>query len=147
MKSFSRISIGFIFLFLIVAHVLLVSLLLCPAPIVLAMAAGHKIDYVDLKNIPQHVQQLFPEKDISKDLTISDGSLVQKIAAKVLGVRHDKFFDKNDLLEYRLNTLDFGGDVIGIESASEYYFNKPVSELSFEEALNLAGIYQVFLKR
>ena len=111
------------------------------------MATGHKVEYVDLKNIPQHVRQLFSGKNMSGDLIISDGSLTQKIASKILKIRHEKFFNNDDSLEYRLNTLDFGGEVIGIELASKYYFNKSASELNFEEALNLAGIYQIFLNR
>jgi hypothetical protein len=147
MKSFFRISIGLIFLVLIVAHLLLVSLMLCPVSVVLGMATGQKVEYIALADIPQYVQQLFPKDAPSKNLSASATTLTEKIANKVLDIRHSKFFDDNDTLEYNFNTLDFGEGVMGIESASEYYFNKPVSSLSFEEALNLAGVYQIFLNR
>ena len=59
-------------------------------------------------------------------------------------VKQQKLFDEDERQELYLNALDFGDDVIGIQSASDYYFKKPVSNLSFEEALTLAGLYKIF---
>jgi len=73
-----------------------------------------------------------------------NNSPIRKIASKVLTIRQNKFFDNNERQELYLNTLDFGGDIIGVEAASNYYFKKPVSDLSFEESLTLAGLYKIF---
>ncbi len=49
-------------------------------------------------------------------------------------------YDKDDILEAYLNTINYGNDNYGVSNASNYYFNKDVSNLSLEEATILAGI-------
>lgn len=49
-------------------------------------------------------------------------------------------YDKNNILEGYLNTINYGNGNYGIGSASSYYFDKDVSELSLAEASILAGI-------
>ena len=49
-------------------------------------------------------------------------------------------YSKDDILEGYLNTINFGEGNYGIESASNYYFNKKASDLTVEEACVLAGI-------
>lgn len=49
-------------------------------------------------------------------------------------------YDKDDILEAYLNTINYGNGNYGVSNASNYYFNKDVSNLSLEEATILAGI-------
>ena len=49
-------------------------------------------------------------------------------------------YDKDDILEAYLNTINYGQGNYGISNASSYYFNKKVSELTLEESIMLAGI-------
>ncbi len=49
-------------------------------------------------------------------------------------------YDKNDILEGYLNTINYGQGNMGIVNAASYYFNKKPGELSLEEAIILAGI-------
>ncbi len=142
MRSTFHFIIGVIVLVLILAHLLVIGLFICPTPKLLNVALAHNVEYVTLSDIPEHVRHVF-SNDQLVDLLEDDNPLHQ-IASKVLTVRQNKFFDENEKQELYLNTLDFGGDVIGIESASNYYFQKPVSDLSFEEALTLVGVYKIF---
>ena len=48
-------------------------------------------------------------------------------------------FNKDEILEAYLNTINYGG-IYGIEKASQYYFHKSAKELSLAEASILAGI-------
>ena len=56
-----------------------------------------------------------------------------------LTIRLESQYDKDQILEGYLNTINYGG-VFGIENASFYYFNKSASELNLSEASILAGI-------
>ena len=47
---------------------------------------------------------------------------------------------KKEILEGNLNTINYGNGILGIENASEYYFNKPAKELNLAESTMLAGI-------
>lgn len=49
-------------------------------------------------------------------------------------------YDKNEILEAYLNTINYGNGNYGVSNASLYYFNKDVSDLTYEEAIILAGI-------
>lgn len=49
-------------------------------------------------------------------------------------------YDKNEILEAYLNTINYGNGNYGVSNAAKYYFNKNVSNLSLEEATILAGI-------
>ncbi|MCQ2440283.1 MAG: transglycosylase domain-containing protein [Clostridia bacterium] len=48
--------------------------------------------------------------------------------------------DKDKILEAYLNTISLGNGICGVQVASNYYFNKDVSELSLVECAALAGI-------
>jgi len=68
-----------------------------------------------------------------------DKTWERKIKEAWLTVQLESQYDKDDILEGYLNTINYGG-VYGIENASYYYFNKSSSELSIAEASILAGI-------
>lgn len=52
----------------------------------------------------------------------------------------EKILSKDQILELYLNLIFMGGDVYGVELGSEYYFNKPCSELNLAQCAFLAGI-------
>lgn len=49
-------------------------------------------------------------------------------------------YDKDEILEGYLNTINYGHGMYGIENASWYYFNKSASDLTLAEASILVGI-------
>ncbi len=63
----------------------------------------------------------------------------RKIEEAFLTLRLEAHYNKDEILEGYLNTINYGG-IFGIENASKYYFNKSASELSLAEASMLAGI-------
>jgi len=142
MKSTFRFIIGLIILILISVHVLVIGLFICPVPKLLNVALAHDVEYVAISDIPVHVKQVFAN-DQPVNL-LEDGDPINQVMSKILMVRQQKFFDDDERQELYLNTLDFGDGVIGIQSASNYYFQKPVSDLSFEETLTLIGIFRIF---
>jgi len=60
----------------------------------------------------------------------------------VLAMELERNSNKETIFELYVNKLNFGGDrnIRGIQKASEYYFNKDVSELNIAEAALLAGV-------
>lgn len=49
---------------------------------------------------------------------------------------------KQKILEEYFNRLPYGGKIVGIEAAAQYYFGRPASDLNFAESVMLAGIPQ-----
>ncbi len=68
-----------------------------------------------------------------------DKTWSRKIEEAWLTIRLEAHYDKDEILEGYLNTINYGG-IFGIENASQYYFNKSASELDLAEASILAGI-------
>lgn len=66
----------------------------------------------------------------------------RKIQEQYLAVQLEKITDKNTILENYLNTINLGQNTLGVEAASERYFNKDVSELTLSEDAVIAAITQ-----
>ena len=76
----------------------------------------------------------------------SENSLEDRINRKIqeqyLAVQLEKVTSKDVILENYLNSINLGQNTLGIEAASERYFNKSASELTLSEAATIAGITQ-----
>ena len=69
-----------------------------------------------------------------------DQTWERKIEEAFLTLELEVHYDKDEILEGYLNTINYGQGNMGIVNASAYYFNKKPSELTLEEAIMLAGI-------
>ncbi len=63
-----------------------------------------------------------------------------KIIEAVTALRLEQEWSKQRILAAYLNRVDFGNLNIGLSAAADYYFGKPVSDLSDAEAAFLAGL-------
>lgn len=66
----------------------------------------------------------------------------RKLEEMVLAFRISRYYTKEQILEWYLNTNFYGNLAYGIEAASRLYFDKPASELTLAEAAMLAPIPQ-----
>ncbi len=69
-----------------------------------------------------------------------DQTWKRKIEEAFLTIIVEIQYDKDEILEAYLNTINYGNGNYGISNAASYYFNKEASNLSLEEAIYLAGI-------
>lgn len=65
---------------------------------------------------------------------------VNKIREMIIATRLEDIYSKDEILTIYLNTVPFGDNVFGIESASERYFSKSCSQLEVQEAATLVGM-------
>ena len=65
---------------------------------------------------------------------------VNKIREIIIASRIEDVYSKEELLLLYLNSVPFGEDVYGVESAAQLYFNKPASRLKIEESAVLVGL-------
>lgn len=65
---------------------------------------------------------------------------VNKVKEMIIASRLEDVFSKNEILTHYLNTVSFGDNTFGIESASLKFFNKKTSQLRIEEASVLVGM-------
>ncbi len=65
---------------------------------------------------------------------------INKTKEIILAYRLENIYSKEDILTLYLNTIPFGENVMGIESASRRFFNKSATQLKVEEAAVLIGM-------
>lgn len=80
-------------------------------------------------------------QQLVKNLT---GDSSNKISRKVneweKAITIESFMSKDEILELYLNIIYVGPNIYGVESGSQYYFNKSAKDLTLEECAFLAGI-------
>ncbi len=69
-----------------------------------------------------------------------DKTWSRKIEEAFLTLELEVHYEKDDILEGYLNTINYGHGNYGIVNAASFYFNKKPSELTLEEAIMLAGV-------
>lgn len=68
--------------------------------------------------------------------------LERKIQEQYLALELEKEMDKKDILVQYLTTINLGNNTLGVQSASNRYFNKDVSQLTLSECATIAAITQ-----
>ena len=69
-----------------------------------------------------------------------DKTWKRKVEEAFLTVIAEIQYNKDEILEAYLNTINYGNGNYGVSNASRYYFNKDANDLTLEEAIILAGI-------
>ncbi len=80
-------------------------------------------------------QQLIKNTHLSGDKTIN-----RKLKEIKLTRELEKKFSKQQILEMYLNTIYFGHNCYGLESAAEFYFDATADNLTLEQSATLAGL-------
>lgn len=65
---------------------------------------------------------------------------INKIKELIIASRMEHLYTKDEILQLYFNSVPFGENIFGIESAANRYFNKSVNELRTEESAVLVGI-------
>jgi penicillin-binding protein 1A len=73
-------------------------------------------------------------------LNRSDRSLHRKLQETILGLQIERHYTKEQIFTMYCNQIYLGSGNYGFEAASEYYFSKPVGQLTLAEAATLAAI-------
>ena len=81
----------------------------------------------------QLVRNLY--REVGREVTVS-----RKIKEIMTGVRIERNYTKEEILEMYLNTIPFGYNTFGISTAAQTYFNKTPSQLNIQESATLVAI-------
>lgn len=83
----------------------------------------------------QLIKNLYPRRKGGRLQLAAD-----KVREMLAATRLERMYEKEEILERYLNTVSFGDNSFGIESASRKFFGKPASALRPEEAATLIGM-------
>ena len=80
-------------------------------------------------------------QQLAKNLFLSgEKSITRKITEAYLTYKLEHTFSKNQILEKYFNIIELGPNIYGIKQASEHYFHKSPSQLTFLEGAYLAQL-------
>ncbi|GLI56575.1 penicillin-binding protein [Propionigenium maris DSM 9537] len=80
-------------------------------------------------------------QQLAKNAFLSnEKKLMRKVKEALIALEIEKRYSKEEILKKYMNEIYFGSGFYGIETASQSFFGKKVSELSLPEAALLAGI-------
>ncbi len=80
-------------------------------------------------------QQLIKNMFLSRKKKLS-----RKLKEMILAYKIEKKLSKEDILERYLNEIPYGNNYLGVKTAAEGYFRKPLNSLSLKESVMLVGI-------
>ena len=66
----------------------------------------------------------------------------RKLQEQYLALKLEKQMSKSEIMENYLNTINLGQNTLGVQAASQRYFNKDVSQLTLSECAVIAAITQ-----
>src|SRR3989344_1166885 len=79
---------------------------------------------------------------VKNTLLTKEKSFARKIKEAILALRLDSAMSKDEVLAMYLNESPYGGNIYGVEEASQAFFGKAASEVSLAEAAYLAALPQ-----
>lgn len=79
---------------------------------------------------------------VKNALLTSDKSLMRKIREAILAIQIEQKYSKDEIIAFYLNEIPFGGNIYGVESASQNFFGKKPMELEPYQAAMMAAIIQ-----
>lgn len=65
--------------------------------------------------------------------------IIRKLKEWVIAVRLERYYTKKEILQMYFNTVSFGSNTYGIQSAAQTFFNKQPKQIKPEEAAILVG--------
>lgn len=90
-----------------------------------------------------HGASTITQQLIKNTVLTNEVSIKRKVQEMYLATQLEKALSKDEILEAYLNTINLGGNVHGVQKASEMYFNKKdLNELTLIECAYLAGVTQ-----
>ncbi|HEY4400035.1 MAG TPA: transglycosylase domain-containing protein [Lactobacillaceae bacterium] len=111
-----------------------------PVRIAGALVANIKGSSLGLQGGSTLTQQLVKLSKFST--ATSDQTIKRKAEEAWLAMRVEKNFTKDQILTFYVNKVYMGHGVYGMKTASEYYYDKPLTELSLAQTALIAGIPQ-----
>jgi penicillin-binding protein 1A len=91
---------------------------------------------------PVYGGSTIPQQLIRSTFFTPEKTIERKIREIILALELDRRYSKDEILGWYLNQIPLGQNAYGVESASQIYFNKPVSDITMAESAVLAALIQ-----
>ncbi len=144
MLSFLKIIAKIAFFILILLNVIFFTLLYSPVALLVQLKHNDP-DLIQTEVIPETFYAFVLKEGIELKTTMDiQNNRLELVNNKFLVIRRRLFMDSQEQLALDLSLLQFSSEMIGLEAGAEYYYQKPLNELSDEEWQMLLHFYLMF---
>lgn len=148
MREIPKMIVGLLFIALLLAHLFLIALFFAPAPKLLGLIIESDSGFLAASEIPEGVEDFLTTNKVVVDGDFKpDNTIKSKLVLSILQLRKDRFMNNYEQLALDMSLLDYGEDIVGLKSASEYYYKKPLTEASDKEWITLVNLQKIFSKK
>ena len=77
---------------------------------------------------------------VKNSILTSEKIISRKLKEWALALKLERYYNKDEILGYYLNESPYGGNIYGVEEASETFFGKKSSDVTIAEAAYLASL-------
>lgn len=102
----------------------------------IARAAISDVLHLSLSQGGSTITQQF----VKNALLSNEKTFSRKIKELIISIEIEQIYSKEDILAMYLNEIPYGGNIYGVEQASQMYFGKSAKDLTLSEAAAIAGI-------
>jgi len=148
MREILKMIGGLLIVALLIAHFFLVALFVAPADKLLGLFMPSNQGFLVTQELPEPVEDFLVNNhvEVAGDYRI-DQSHKGRLILGILQLRKQYFMNVKQQLALDANLLNYGEDLVGVKSASEYYYDKPLSETSDWEWITLVNLHSISSKK
>lgn len=148
MREIPKMIGGLLVIALLLAHSFLIALFIAPADKLLALLIKGDAGFVVAKEVPEAVETFLVTNEVAINGDyLLDSSSKEKVIFGILELRKKRFMSDSERLALSMNLLDYGEGIVGVKSASQYYYKKPIAEASDKEWITLINLQKIFSKK
>jgi 1A family penicillin-binding protein len=98
------------------------------------------MNYLNLSNRPVQGGSTITQQVIKNTLLVQDKRFDRKFKEWALALKLEQIKNKDEILEIYLNEIPYGGEIYGIQEASQTFFGKDAVDLSLAESAYMAAV-------
>lgn len=148
MREIFRMTGSFLIIALLIAHFFLIALIAAPTDKLLGLIVEGDRGFLEPEEIPGPVEDFLVTNRVAVNGDYElDNSSKGELVSGILQLRKEYFMDPVEQIALDANLLNYGEGLVGIKSASEYYYDKPLSEVSDREWITLVNLHNIFSKK
>ena len=148
MRGLAKMVGGFLVLSFLMAHLLMISLLIAPAPKLVGLIVKSDLGFLSAADIPSTVVTFITTNkvEVKGDYDLPGGPF-DRFLLGLLKIRRNKLMSATERLALDMNLLNFGEEVVGLRRAASFYYKKNLEKLTDQEWITLINLQKIFSKK
>jgi len=147
MREILKMTGSLLLIALILAHLFLIGLFVAPVDKLLKLTSIPASELVNASDIPEDTVHFLIDNRVPVRASYTfDSSSKARLIEGILQLRELYFMDETERLALEMNLLAYDEKVVGVGSASSYFFGKSFITLTPKEWITLINLHDIYLR-